>query len=196
VACVHPSPGTTNPEPCSAGSFVERVAQRLRIGHPVAEATAPFQDNSLFLTAVLFQGLLEDLPHLRLAIGHSGASWLPLAVEKAETYLWLSIPSVFMPPPHPVTLEPEDVLAGRPFLVGFDGWESSVAAMPDLFRDRAAWGSRYPQHDASTPAEAVALLREHDVAEADIARLMGANAAELYRLQLAPAAAVAPGGTP
>ena len=189
VACVHPSVGITNPEPCSAGSFVERVAQRLRIGHPIAEATACFQDNSLFLTAALFQGLLEDLPGLRLAVCHSGASWLPLVLEKAETYLWLSIPSVFTPPPRPVTLEPEDVVADHPLVVSFDSWESSIAELPDLYRHHAAWSSRYPQHDASAPADALALLGRSGVDAADIVRFMGANAAALFRLP-APTAAV------
>lgn len=182
VACVHPSTGVTNPEPASAGSFVERVAARMDIGHSVAEATACFQDNAIFLTAALFQGLLEDLPDLRLAVCHSGASWLPLALEKAETYLWLSIPSVFMPPERPVTLEPEDVLAEHPLVVSFDSWESSVGAMPDLFVDHVAWASRYPHHDATAPEEAIAMLRAHDVDEGDITRLMGRNAAELFRL--------------
>jgi predicted TIM-barrel fold metal-dependent hydrolase len=182
VACVHPSTGVTNPEPASAGSFVERVAARMDIGHPVAEATACFQDNAIFLTAALFQGLLEDLPHLRLAICHSGASWLPLVVEKAETYLWLSIPSVFMPPERPVALEPDDVIARHPLLVSFDSWESSVGALADEFVHNAAWSSRYPNHDATAPAEAITMLRSHDVSDDDIARLMGLNAQELFRL--------------
>lgn len=182
VACVHPATGVTNPEPASAGSFVERVAARMDIGHPVAEATAPFQDNAIFLTAALFQGLLEDLPSLRVSICHSGASWLPLVLEKAETYLWLSIPSVFMPPERPVTLEPEDVVDGHPLLLSFDSWESSVGALPDLFVEHAAWASRYPNHDATAPAEAIAMLRAHGVGEGDIARLMGGNAAMQFRL--------------
>jgi predicted TIM-barrel fold metal-dependent hydrolase len=182
VACVHPATGVTNPEPTSAGSYVERVSARMDIGHSVAEATACFQDNAIFLTAALFQGLLEDLPDLRLAVCHSGASWLPLALEKAETYLWLSIPSVFMPPERPVTLEPEDVVAEHPLVVSFDSWESSVGALSDLFVDHAAWASRYPHHDATAPDEAIAMLRDHEVGEDDIARLMGGNAAQLFRL--------------
>jgi predicted TIM-barrel fold metal-dependent hydrolase len=187
AACIHPSTGVTTPEPQSAGAFVERVAARMDIGHSVAEATAPFQDNAIFLTAAIFQGLLEDLPGLRIAICHSGASWLPLVLEKAETYLWLSIPSVFMPPERPVTLEPEDVVAEHPLVVSFDSWESSVGALPDLFVRNAAWSSRYPNHDATTPAEAISMLRQHDVNEDDIARLMGGNAAELFRLSPVPA---------
>ncbi len=89
VACVHPSVGVTNPEPTSAGAHAERVSERLRIGHSVAEAVAGIQDAGVFLTAATFHGLLEDFPNLKLALGHSGATMVPLVLEKAETYLWL-----------------------------------------------------------------------------------------------------------
>jgi predicted TIM-barrel fold metal-dependent hydrolase len=186
VACLHPSLGITNPEPTSAGSFVERVAERLGVGHTVAEPTACLQDNGVFLVAACFQGLLEDLPGLRLALCHAGASWLPLALEKAETFLWLEIPGVFGRRTRPVCLEPAEVAAAHPLLVSFDSWESSVAAMPDLFQDQAAWSSRYPQHDASAPSEALATLARHGVRDEVVARLMGGNARALFRL---PAAA-------
>ncbi|HVN86924.1 MAG TPA: amidohydrolase family protein, partial [Candidatus Binatia bacterium] len=44
VACIHPSSGHTNPEWTSEGSYVERVAGYLRIGHSVAESVAPTMD--------------------------------------------------------------------------------------------------------------------------------------------------------
>src|SRR5205814_4484894 len=68
VACVHPSPGITGPENVSQGGFIEGGAERLGIGHSVAEPVAAMQDNGLFLTAAFFHGLLEDHPRLRLAL--------------------------------------------------------------------------------------------------------------------------------
>src|SRR5262249_13929550 len=35
AACVHPSPGVTGPENVSQGAFIERVAEKLGIGHSV-----------------------------------------------------------------------------------------------------------------------------------------------------------------
>ena len=182
VACVHPALGTTNPEPTSAGPFIERVAQRLAIGHSVAEASAPFQDNATFLTAALFSGLLEDLPSLRVALLHAGASWLPLVLEKAETYLWLSIPGVLAPPENPVSLEPEDVVGAHPLLVSFDAWDASIGRLADALSPKVAFGSRYPHHDTSTPAEARAMLETHGVDGATIDAVMGNNARELFGL--------------
>ena len=176
AACVHPSPGSTNPEWSCHGAFVERVAANLRIGHPVAESVAPFMDGSTFLTAIAFYGHMERYPKLRLALLHSGAAWVPLALEKSETYLWLFSGI------RDVSLEPEHVFFERPSLVSFDSWETPVARMPDVFGEVAAWGSRYPQHDTGTVEEALATFARHGVPETTRAKYLGGNAARHFRL--------------
>jgi predicted TIM-barrel fold metal-dependent hydrolase len=176
VACVHPASGHTNPEWTSEGSYVERVAGYLRIGHSVAESVAPTMDNAIFLTAMCFCGHMEDFPRLKLSFLHSGASWVPLTLEKAETYLWL------MSATQDVSLEPDHVFLNRPYLVGFNTWESSVARMPDVYANLAAWGSRYPHHDASAPSEALANLEKWKVPEDVVAAYLGGNAARQFGL--------------
>src|SRR5213594_3260173 len=68
AACIHPSPGSTNPEWSCAGPFVERVAGNLKVGHPIAESVAPFMDTSTFLTHRLLRAH-GDLPE---AQAHAG----------------------------------------------------------------------------------------------------------------------------
>jgi len=46
----------------------------------------------------------------------------------------------------------------------------------------AAWGSRYPQHDASAPAEALATLTKWQVPDEITAAYMGGNAARQFGL--------------
>jgi predicted TIM-barrel fold metal-dependent hydrolase len=185
VACVHPSVGSTNPEGTSEGSFIERVAKNLNIGHSVAESVAYLQDSAIFLICACFHGLLEDFPNLRLALLHSGATMVPLTLEKAETYLWIVSPvGGTVPPTKPVSLEPRGVFERHPVVVSFDSWETPVVRMSDdLFLEKAAWGSRYPHHDASAPAEAISSLEEHGNDEKVIKRLLGGNAAELFGLR-------------
>jgi len=170
AACVHASPGSTNPEWSCAGPFVERVAVNLKIGHRIAEAVAPFMDTSTLLTALAFYGHMEIYPRLRLTFVHAGAAWVPLALEKAETYLWLFSGI------RDVSLEPEHVFFARPSLVSFDSWEAPVARMPDVFGDIAAWGSRYPNHDTGTVEEARATMAKWDVPDATVAKYLGGNA--------------------
>ena len=176
TACIHPSPGSTNAEWTSTGPYLERVAGALRTGHYLAESVAPTMDNAIFLTAICFYAHMERFPKLRFAMHHSGASWVTLALEKAETYLWLL--SNFKD----VSLEPEHVFFQRPTLVTFNSWESSVARLPDTFGTIAAWGSRYPHHDASAPEEAIANLHKWKVPDAVVARYMGGNAARHFGL--------------
>ena len=173
-ACIHPSCGSTNAEWTSTGAYVERVAHALRTGHYLAESVAPTMDNGIFLTAVCFYGHLERFPQLRLSMHHSGASWVPLALEKAETYLWLL--SNFKD----VSLEPEHVFFQRRPLVTFNSWESSVARLTDTYHDIAAWGSRYPHHDASGPEEVLAMLRAWKAPAEAVANYMGGNAARCF----------------
>jgi predicted TIM-barrel fold metal-dependent hydrolase len=183
VVCVHPYLGITNAEATSEGSFIERVSDKLRIGHSVAEAAAYMEDSSMFVVIAAFHGLLEDHPNLRLALLHGGASMVPLALEKAETYLWLSAATIFVSG-DPVCLEPEEVFERTRALVGFDGWESSAVRQTDFFGTKGAWGSRYPHHDATTPADAIALCERYQVPAEVVERLLGGNAADIFGLPL------------
>ena len=70
----------------------------------------------------------------------------------------------------------------HPSLVTFNTWESSVARMPDTYGGVAAWGSRYPHHDATAPDEAIANLRKWKVPDEVVAGYMGGNAARQFGL--------------
>jgi hypothetical protein len=117
---------------------------------------------------------MERFPKVRLTFVHSGASWVPLALEKSETYLWLFSGI------RDVSLEPEHVFFERPSLVAFDSWETPVARMPDVFGNVAAWGSRYPNHDTGTVEEAVAMLAKHAVPADTVAGYLGGNASRHF----------------
>lgn len=180
VVCLHPYLGIANNEGVSEGSFTERVAEKLGIGHTVAEPVAYMEDGAMFVVVAAFHGLFEDHPNLKVALLHSGASMLPLALEKAETYLWLS---PFRPAgTAPVSLEPREVFERAHTLVAFDGWESSAVRLEDSLTTKRAWGSRYPHHDASSPTDVMTLCQRYDVPEQKVRQLLGGNAAALFDL--------------
>jgi predicted TIM-barrel fold metal-dependent hydrolase len=181
VACIHPWAGPAAAEMDANAPFVERVTANLGLGHPAAEFVAPTMDNAVFLIAILADGLLEKFPGLRLHFAHSGVAWLPVALEKTETYLWLGGQA------EPVSLEPEHVFFNRRNALSFESGDGSVRRMPGELGRVAAWGSRYPAHDTSEPAAAMRELRVGGIAESTIDRLMGGNAAELLGVQV-PAA--------
>jgi predicted TIM-barrel fold metal-dependent hydrolase len=173
TACIHPSAGTTNPQWTSEGSFIERVARNLRIGHPIAESVSYFMDNAAALTTFAFCGHLEKYPNLKIAFMHGGISWLLLALEKAETYL-----TFFMV--EDVSLEPEKIFFDRPYLVGFNPWERSIEKLYDIVENVACWGSHYPAHDTIEPERTAGNLRQSRVPESVIAKFMGENASRIF----------------
>jgi predicted TIM-barrel fold metal-dependent hydrolase len=177
VACIHPSSNVTGADAVSSGGFAERVSGRLGVNHSIVEPVAYMQDAELFVTTAFFHGLFEDLPDLPVAIAHSGTTWVPLALEKCETYLWLGGQGGV-----PVCLEPEEVWERQRIATSFDSWELPVARMVDRIGDKAAWGSRYPQHDTGTPDEARRMLESHGVEASTIDRLLGGHAADIFGL--------------
>ena len=179
VVCIHPSAGPAAPEMDSNSSFVERVSANLGLGHPVAEFIAPAMDNATLLVSMMFNGLLERFPGLKVQFSHSGTAWLPTALEKAEGYLWLTRQE------EPVSLDPEAVFHNRATLVTFSACDGSVRRMPSLFEKTGAWSSRYPNHDASSAWDAIEDLRQGGVPETIIEGLMGGNLGRVLGLPLA-----------
>ena len=176
AAYIHASPGSTNPEWTSSGSYVDRIAAKMLVGHYVAEAVSPIMDNATALSAFAFNGHMEEYPKLKLAFAGAGAAMTPLTLEKSETYL--TVASYI----RDVSLEPEHIFMERPSLVTFDTWETTVARLHDNFSPIAAWGSRYPHHDASSPSEALEMLKKYNVPADVVTKLMSANAVKFLGL--------------
>ena len=168
--CIHPSSGPAAVEWETNAPFVERVSANMKIGHPVADLVANTMDSGVSLVAMMADGMMEKYPKLKTMFAHSGCAWLPVTLEKIETYLWLSQQA------DPVSLEPEHVYMGHANAVTFDSGDGSVRRMHDLFEPIAAWGSRYPNQDTGTALEAIADLEKGSVPSATVERLMGGNA--------------------
>jgi predicted TIM-barrel fold metal-dependent hydrolase len=173
TACIHASPGVTNPEWTSAGSYIERVAAGLRIGHRIAEAGAYTMDNAIAGTVLTYCGHPERFPHLKIAYTHSGITWISLLLEKtsnwATFYMFENI-----------NLDTEKVFYQCPYLVTFNPWESAAITAHEIYRPIGAWGSRYPHHDASPPAAAIERFEQAGLSPEVVADYMGGNAARIY----------------
>ena len=78
-------------------------------------------------------------------------------------------------------------------MLGFDAEERLIQKLPQDFAEKVVWGSRYPHHDATSAWDALARLREANVPEAMIARMMGQNAAAQFGVE--PLGQIAGGGS-
>jgi predicted TIM-barrel fold metal-dependent hydrolase len=91
---------------------------------------------------------------------------------------------------YPVSTEPEEIWEHGNVMLGFDAEERLIQKLPHDFADKVVWGSRYPHHDTTTAWDAIAQLRNANVPEALIARMMGQNAAAQFGIvQVAQTAA-------
>ena len=68
-------------------------------------------------------------------------------------------------------------------MLGFDAEERLIQKLPQDFAAKVVWGSRYPNHDATSAWDALARLREANVPEPLIARMMGGNAARQFAVK-------------
>jgi predicted TIM-barrel fold metal-dependent hydrolase len=123
-------------------------------------------------------GVLERHPDLRVVFLESGGGWAPFWTERldeqAESF------GAFCPD---MKLKPSEYFA-RQCWISFEVEERTLPLLaPVLGAERVVWGSDYPHHDATFPGAVDALRRTIEpMAEEARALVLGANAAELYRL--------------
>ena len=127
-------------------------------------------------------GVLERHPALRLVFLESGGGWGPFWVERldeqAESF------GAFCPD---MKMRPSEYFA-RQCWISFEVDERTLPALAPLVGvRRVVWGSDYPHHDATFPGAVEALRRTIAPLDTETQSLvLGANAAELYRLPPLP----------
>ena len=208
TAAVHATPGLWNPEWTSHGPFFEKVKDRLAqpavpgggggpfaggaaasnttfvrttpLGHPVAPILAPWLDNHMFVASTLIGfAVMERYPAIKVVVAHGKASWMQEVLEKMEASTRV-IPLLHH---YPISTEPEEMWEHGNVMLGFDAEERLIQKLPQDFAAKVVWGSRYPQHDATSAWDALALLRAANVPEPLIARMMGQNAARQFGIE-------------
>ncbi len=123
-------------------------------------------------------GVLERHPTLRVVFLESGGGWAPFWTERldeqAESF------GEFCPS---MRLTPSEYFA-RQCWISYEVDEKTLPVLAPLIGEqRVVWGSDYPHHDATFPGAVDALRRTIAPMPAAARRLvLGANAAELYRL--------------
>ncbi len=123
-------------------------------------------------------GVLERHPQLRVVFLESSGGWVPFWMERldeqAESF------GAFCPD---MRLKPSEYFA-RQCWISFEIDERTLPVLaPVIGEDRIVWGSDYPHHDATFPGAVDALRRTIAPLDAAVqAKVLGANAAALYRL--------------
>ena len=160
----------------SPGQFVANIMQVMG-SRQAGDAAYGFIAEAMTWTGVvLMTGWLEKFPQLKVAILESNCSWLPLVLEKAETYLDL----------YKHTGEkignPREVLYKQCF-IAFESDEIVTLRLWDLFENIALWSSDMPHLDASDVWEALDNMEKWKVPQNAQEKMLGGNARRLYGIE-------------
>jgi len=141
-----------------------------------------FFDDYMTLANLVYAGVLERHPRLRVAILECGggwvAHWMDRLDELSESYAWQL---------RHLSLKPSDYFLRQGF-VSFDPGERTMGALTRFIgTDSMIWASDFPHSDARYPG-VVTELREHtaDMDAAARAKLFGTNALRLYGIERSP----------
>jgi predicted TIM-barrel fold metal-dependent hydrolase len=174
-----------------AGMFDMEGASK-RMGDLMAPGTHHalilFFDQYLQLANLVYAGVLERHPTLKVAVLESGGGWIAHWMDRMdefmEAYDWAL--------GAPLSLTPAEYFR-RQCVISFDPGEHSMRAMADLAgADNLIWASDFPHSDAKYPG-VVDELREHttDMTPEQQAKLFGLNAVRLYGIEHLVGAGVA-----
>jgi predicted TIM-barrel fold metal-dependent hydrolase len=166
-----------------AGMFDMEGASK-RMGDLMAPGTHHalilFFDQYLQLANLVYAGVLERHPTLKVAVLESGGGWIAHWMDRMdefmEAYDWAL--------GAPLSLTPAEYFR-RQCVISFDPGEHSMRAMAELAgADNLIWASDFPHSDAKYPG-VVDELREHtaDMTPDQQAKLFGTNALRLYGIE-------------
>jgi len=138
-----------------------------------------FVDQYMTLSNLVYAGVLERHPRLKVAVLECGGGWIAHWMDRMDefqgSYAWAAAK---------LSLKPSEYFR-RQCVISFDPGERSAPAMAQLAgAQNLIWASDFPHSDAKYPG-VVDELREHTAAmsPAEQAALYGGNALRLYGVE-------------
>jgi uncharacterized protein len=158
----------------SPGQMVQNVINAMGVPVSAAENMGFIMEAMTWSTIVLMTGWLEKFPRMKAAVLESNATWLPMVLEKAETYLEVHAYHT------PVKIANPEETFYRQCYIAFETDEEAVYRMWDKYENIGIWSSDYPHHDGADAWEAIEVMTKWNVPAHVQANLLGENARRLY----------------
>jgi predicted TIM-barrel fold metal-dependent hydrolase len=138
-------------------------------------------DQMVAFTALALGGVLDRFPELRVAFLESGVGWVPYFVHRLHEH--------HEKLPHLVPdcrTDPRELVARGQCYFSFEAEESLLATYVEHLGDSSlVYASDYPHWDSDFPGTVDEVRRQasaQGLSDESLARILGANAARLYRL--------------
>jgi predicted TIM-barrel fold metal-dependent hydrolase len=146
---------------------------------PAAVAVSPLQLDEM-LTGMIFSGILERYPNVRIVLGEAGLGWVPYLLERLdhEHEKYHDLVTDFVLP-----MTPREYFRRQVFLT-YEEDNLGIELLPHIGATNVLWASDYPHGDSTWPhsLEAIASsgLGRLDDESRDL--ILWKNAAALYRI--------------
>jgi predicted TIM-barrel fold metal-dependent hydrolase len=135
-------------------------------------------DNIVTVSGLMFHGVLDRYPRLKMAFIESSCTWITGVLDRLDKRFYLSRGNW----PGLKTLPSE--IFRRQLFISFEAAERAAPAMANLMQDNLIWASDYPHHDADPPGPAVERMRQLGIPTEIQAKVMGQNAARFFGIPL------------
>ena len=137
-------------------------------------------ENMVSMGHVIYSGILERFPKLRVSFLEGSSGWLPFWLGRLDDHAVEGRrQAVFFDAP-PLTLKPSEYFFRQGF-VACDGDEAAVKAAVELSgEDNIVWNTDYPHPDAADPDKAIPSLLDQPISEQAKRKLLWDNSVKLY----------------
>jgi predicted TIM-barrel fold metal-dependent hydrolase len=143
------------------------------------------------LLFLMLSGVFDRFPRLKFVMTEQGCAWVPPLLEQLDSTLEGvrtngAIGELRFKPEHVLPKSATEYFQQNVWLgVSFPKRDDIDAARDSLGFDKFMWGSDYPHDEGTYPFTTLSLRQLfHDWPEADLRKILGANAAELYGFDL------------
>jgi predicted TIM-barrel fold metal-dependent hydrolase len=163
----------------SPGDLIARAGEAHHGGRMVDVQTLSFVFEAVaWLAQVLFSGMLDLYPGLRMAIFESNASWLPQLLPHWDRLFKLYANERTMK----TDRLPSEAFYAQCF-IAFESDEAPVFRQWDRFENIGLWSSDAYHHDGADSWSAIRQMRAAGVPEEVQAKLLGGNARRMYAIE-------------
>jgi predicted TIM-barrel fold metal-dependent hydrolase len=148
------------------------------------------------LTHLLLGGVFERFPGLRFVVTEQGASWIPPLLAQLDGFHAQMktgrIGELKYTPEQVLPLPPSEYFARNCWVGASFPSPVEAASRRGIGLDRFMWGSDYPHHESTYPYTREALRRSFAGTDpSELQRVLGGNAAAVYRFDLETLAPIA-----
>ena len=182
---MHPFPATSEHVPpgyteqSSAAQLIQLTMPTSRLPHIfLGNMQAFMAEASVWVTSTLMSGFFERHPRIKAAVFESDSTWLSFLLDECDKAFKLYRNRRQMPA---LKKLPSETFFEHCFS-GFEGDESFPSHLPEFYRDICAWSSDVYHHDGDDAWRAIETMRKCELPVADQAKMMGANARRLYKI--------------